>query len=61
MVWVSLVRMAKKKQSCVKTAHMVFKRLKACGFKIDVLKERFNPTEHEKECFKIYYGKIYVL
>lgn len=51
--------MSSKKQSCVKTAHVVFKRLKACGFRVDEFKERFNPTEHEKNCFNIYYGKSY--
>lgn len=43
----------------MKTAHMIFKRLKACGFKVDVLKERFKPTEHEVSCYNKYYGNIF--
>lgn len=48
--------MVDKKKNNKKTAHMIFKRLKACGFNVEEFKKKFNPTDYERNCYNSYYG-----
>lgn len=40
-----------------KKAHIIFKRLKACAFNIEIYKKRFGePTQEERNIYNKFYG-----
>ncbi len=45
-----------------KRAHMIFKRLKACGFNVEIYKQRFGElNDEERANYNRFYGNFEII